>query len=196
MDMTVFTQFINHPLLLPVVLFFGTFILEDAAIVAGAVLVADGLISPVVAFAALLSGIVAGDLLLYAVAYLAGNRSFLMRWKQKPLAASMAAWLSEHLFITIFLVRFAPGLRLPCYLACGWLSVPVGLFTLATGVAGLLWVTAVFGGLVWLGSSVWQEHSGIWLLAIPVLGLLYLVQNGLKTRIVRYLERFNDNKQG
>ena len=178
--------FIQHSWLIPVILFLGTFVLEDAAIVSGVMLVSDGLVHPEIAFIALLTGITAGDALLYAAGHYSGKFRFIRSWLKSDLLIPADRWLRSNLFFTIFLVRFAPGLRLPCYLACGWFSVSLKAFILSVTFAGFLWVSFVFGSLYWLGEPVWNspvvssllERFGVgrWVLIPLVVAVLYGVQ--------------------
>nr|WP_283777720.1 VTT domain-containing protein [Sansalvadorimonas sp. 2012CJ34-2] len=156
-------------------------------------LAADKIIPPELAFVALLAGITSGDFLLYLFGHYAGSRPFMRKWRESKRASSIEHWLSSNLFITIFFVRFAPGLRLPCYLASGWLGVSVKSFLWAVFVAGVLWTGMVFGGLLWFGAPLW-ELSGMGNLFLLPLALLflYLLQQVLRKYVNACLESNND----
>ena len=177
-------------------LFLGTYILEDAAIISGALLAADNVIPSGIAFVVLLAGITTGDFLLYLFGYFAGSRPFMKKWRESKKAIAVERWLSSHLFMTIFMVRFAPGLRLPCYLASGWLGVSIKQFLWAVLVAGVLWTGAVFGSLVWLGVPLWEQAGFAKLAIVPVaLVLLYLFQQLFRKRINARLEGQDDQSK-
>lgn len=189
---------LSRPWLIPVVLFFGTFVLEDAAIVTGAMFATAGRVEPVLAFVALLLGIVVGDLGLYFLGKLVNRFSLIQRWMERERIQTVRHWVSGNLFQVIFLVRFAPGLRLPCYVSCGMFVVSLSRFVLAVGVAGCCWVALTFGGFHWFGrqlsvASFWQD-AGVWKWGlVPALAIvLFYGQRLLNGRIRSYLENRDD----
>ena len=178
------------PWFLGVLLFLGAFILEDAAIVSGAMVAADNMIHPGVAFTVLLAGIVCGDFILYWVGLLIGQRRSMKRWRELKTVLSVEKWLTANLFMTVFLVRFLPGLRLPCYLASGWLGLPPGKFVAAVLIAGMIWTSLVFSSLLWMGAPIWQKSGlQLWMLLPVFLSLVYLVQRLFRGKVQRYLEK-------
>ncbi len=189
----------NSPVVILILLFLGTFVLEDAAIIAGVMLVHRGAVSADTTFLALLLGIVVGDLLLYGCGFLSGKIKRLQKWRTADIAKRTNLWFHRNALLTIFLVRFAPGLRLPCYLSCGWFFIPLKTFILGVSAAGCLWMTLVFGGLLWGGEplwnhpvlTVWIDKTGFgqWFLLSLLVGILYVVQWCLKGIIRAYLER-------
>lgn len=195
---TAFVDALSRPWLIPVVLFFGTFVLEDAAIVTGAMFATAGRVEPELAFVALLLGIVVGDLGLYFLGKLVNRFAFIQRWMERERIQIVRHWVSGNLFQVIFLVRFAPGLRLPCYVSCGMFTVSLSRFVLAVGVAGGCWVALTFGGLHWFGrllsvASFWQD-AGVWKWGlVPALAIvLFYGQRLLNGRIRSYLENRDD----
>ncbi|WP_281645762.1 VTT domain-containing protein [Parendozoicomonas sp. Alg238-R29] len=191
----------SHSWLILLILFFGTFVLEDVAIVSGALLASSDKVLPELAFIALLLGIVSGDVGLYLLGKLSARFSFIKKRINLKHVQAIRHWISRHLFLTIFLVRFAPGLRLPCYLACGLFSVSLKMFIVAVSVAGFVWVALAFSGFHWFGlqlsnSSFWGV-LGAWKWAlVPLLAvLLYVCQRFLNGRIGNYLEIRDDWKQ-
>ncbi|CAM3773059.1 DedA family protein [Parendozoicomonas haliclonae] len=200
----------SSPVLLWMALFLGTFVLEDAAIVAGVMLVLQEGISEFGGFSALLLGIVVGDILLYTLGAWSSSLKLLQHWKQKHASQKIGGWLKENALLTILLVRFAPGLRLPCYLSCGWFSIPLKVFILGVSVAGCLWMLLVYGGLLYGGKNLWNSSQaalwlnkfgidpdiGKWVLLPLVAAVLYMMQWCMKFAIRAYLERRNAGKQG
>ncbi len=96
----------------------ATFILEDAAIVAAAMQVEDGVLPVWLALVSLYSGILLGDLGLYGL----GRLSAYVPWvaRQLPLHRQEAirAWISGRIFKVVLVSRFLAGLRLPTYTTC------------------------------------------------------------------------------
>ncbi|MTI13724.1 DedA family protein [Sansalvadorimonas verongulae] len=192
------SDILSHPWVIPIALFFATFVLEDAAIVSGAMLATAGTIQPEMAFVALLLGIVVGDVGLYFLGKQARRFSFIQKHTEQKRVKDFRHWVSSYLFLVIFIVRFAPGLRLPCYLSCGVFTVSIKRFIWAVGVAGFFWVALAFGGVHWFGlqlsnSSFWQD-AGIWKwVLVPVFGvIIYFCQRLLNGYIGRYLEIKDD----
>ena len=182
-NLAVFTAM---PELLPLALAAATFLLEDAATVAGALLAAQKVVSVEVAFASLLFGIVLGDAGLYWIGRLAATWPFARRVARRlglneRRETAARGLLSGALIRTVFASRFVPGLRLPTYLACGYLKVSFARFMLAVVLASAAWTTALFYAVFQLGVNL-LETLGPWkipaaiALAVAVLLLPHLLQ--------------------
>ena len=142
--------------------FFATFVLEDAAAVGAGLLLAAGSLSWPAAFTACFLGIWLGDAGLYALARFAGRgwfeRSAWRRFSRK--VARSEQWFAARGTPILIFSRLVPGMRLPTYLAAGFLRVPAPRFVLITGLAALVWTFAIlllaqtFGVqlLKWLGA--------------------------------------------
>src|SRR6266853_431016 len=155
--------------------FLGTFILEDVAAVGAGLLLATGDISWPAAFIACFLGIWMGDAGLYALARYAGRgwfeRSSLRRFASK--VSNSERWFAKRGTPILIFSRVLPGVRLPTYLAAGFLRVPLPRFLLITGVASCVWTVAVlllaetFGERLanWLGT---YKHAGLLLPGVGV----------------------------
>jgi len=142
--------------------FFATFVLEDVAAVGAGLLLATGEMSWSAAFTACFLGIWLGDAGLYALARFAGRgwfeRSSLQKFSAK--VARSEKWFAARGTPILIFSRLVPGMRLPTYLAAGFLRVPVTRFLLITGMAAFLWTFVIlllaqtFGVqlLKWLGA--------------------------------------------
>lgn len=78
------------------------------------------------------------------------------RWPHKHrLLDSALAIVIRHPWRASLAVRFAWGLRLPLPIACGAARVPIGLYTIASGISSLVW-TLVFAylGLAFGGAAI------------------------------------------
>ncbi len=142
--------------------FFATFVLEDVAAVGAGLLLAAGSISWPAAFTACFLGIWFGDAGLYALARFAG-RGWFERSSLRKFSARVARseqWFAARGTPILIFSRLVPGLRLPTYLAAGFLRIPAPRFLLITGLAALVWTFVIlllaqtFGGQVlkWLGA--------------------------------------------
>ena len=149
----------GNSLLISGAIIVGTFVLEDPTTVMVGVLVADGGLSMTLALVSLYTGIVLGDIFLYTLGRLASSHPRLERFVDHSSVAPFKLWLEERFVLTIFSVRFIPGLRLPTYTASGFFRTPltkfIGIAIGATSVwtTGLFFASYLFGNFTseWLG---------------------------------------------
>lgn len=124
-------------------LFFATFVSEDLACVAAGALAASGEISLGVAIASCFLGILAGDLLLYWVGRVFGRglmrTRIASRFVSRTSLNRASAWLDERGASAVFISRFVTGLRLPTYLAAGFLRTDFRKFALYFILAAAIW---------------------------------------------------------
>jgi membrane protein DedA with SNARE-associated domain len=123
--------------------FFATFISEDAACLAAGALVGRGEIAFLLAVGACFTGIFTGDVLLYWAGRFAGtkilNTKIASRFVSANALATASAWLEKRGAAAIFISRFITGLRLPTYLAAGFLRTPFWKFALYFLLASAIW---------------------------------------------------------
>jgi membrane protein DedA with SNARE-associated domain len=148
-------------MLQPLAIILATFVLEDAATVGTAMAVQDGHVMLLTGLLALYAGIVLGDLGLYGLGRLASQVAWVRRWIPPQPAAQGHAWLERHVFKTVFVARFLPGVRLPTYTACGYLGASLSRFAAAAVGATLIWTTLLFGVSLRVG-QVLMNHLGVW----------------------------------
>lgn len=147
--------------LMPVAIVAGTFILEDAATVAVGVLAAEGDVSVATAALSLYAGIILGDFGLYAMGRLAGTQRWARRLADAEALKPFREWLDARLILTIFAVRFMPGMRLPTYTASGLFRVPFNRFGLSVVLATLVWTSLLFG-VSYIFGVLTAETLGRW----------------------------------
>jgi membrane protein DedA with SNARE-associated domain len=132
--------------MLALALALGTFVSEDLACVAAAVLIQRGDLSAVTAVAACTTGIVLGDCGLWLLGRLAHRTARAWPWLAARLSAHRAdgvrVALERHAGAAIVASRFVPGTRLPLYLTAGWIRLSPLVFAGWTLVAALLWTPA------------------------------------------------------
>ena len=133
------------------VLFFGTFVSEDAACIAAGALAASGEISLAFAVGSCFLGIVAGDLGLYWAGRIFGKgiarTPVGRRFVTEQSLQRASAWLNERGASAIFLSRFVTGLRLPTYLAAGLLRTSFPKFALYFAIAAAIWTPLIVGSV-------------------------------------------------
>lgn len=133
-------------------IFFGTFLLEDVALVTAFKFVADGKLSLGLAFTACFLGITIGDILLYLVGRFSLKLGLEQRIKSnKKIKMSLYKMNNSNLMnYLIFISRVIPGTRLPTYIGAGLLKYPFWKFTVLTIISVALWV----GGALAAGQSL------------------------------------------
>ena len=184
-------ELIHRPYLLGLIIILSTYLLEDAAIITAALLSADGLISPFLAFYALTIGIFTGDLGLYAMGSFLEKRPSLKSWIGERKINIARDWLHRRKFLTLLAVRPIPGLRLPVYTACGFLKLPFHYFSFIILFASIIWTGLVFSSIFYLGNSFWSALSSWkWLLLVPLIGGLIYGGKTLNHLILRKV--YND----
>jgi membrane protein DedA with SNARE-associated domain len=171
----------QHVLFQAAAIMLGTFVLEDAATVLVAMWAETGGIAISLALVSLYSGIVLGDLGLYGLGRLPARLPALYRAVGELRVRQGQAWLGQRrrrVFTVVFVSRFLPGMRLPTFMACGFLAADFRQFAMAAIVATLIWTSLLFGISLRIGKLL-IEHFGAWrwagavgfAVAVVVLGL-------------------------
>lgn len=160
-------------------IFFLTFLSEDSAALAAALLASIGKLPWLSAFAACFGGIWIGDLGLYALARHFG-RPVLQRWRRVSGKLDQSeAWFSRKGWLALVMCRFIPGTRLPTFLAAGLLRMPMGRFALVTGFLALIWAGSIFLIVHQFGGAAKDilerpEAIGVGVLATFALALIFM----------------------
>lgn len=160
-DLTLFVEGTSNPLLVFFGIVLSSFILEDAAAVLSALVVADGHVSMPLALGSLFVGIALGDLGLFWAGRFAARHPWAQRFVKTDRAKGMQDWLNTRLIAAVISVRFLPGARLPTYTACGFLGMPFLRFALAVIVATLIWTSLLFTLALGAGNVI-MTHFGAW----------------------------------
>ena len=149
----------GQPLLFAGLIILTTFVLEDLAITAAALITAQTDISFIVPLSALFIGIILGDIGLYALGKYTGHFPILQRFKDKEKIKKAGVLLDKNLTLSIFTSRFIPGMRLPTYLAVGIYDIPFKRFLRAVIVAVFIWSSIVFYLFYTIGEAA-QDMMG------------------------------------
>jgi membrane protein DedA with SNARE-associated domain len=163
----------SNPWAIVVAIIIATFVLEDAATIAGALLAASGVIAPLAVLAALFAGIFVGDLGLYGLGAAARTRAWARRLIGERRMVKGRAWLQRRYLTALLGARFMPGFRLPTYSASGFLGLPFWPFAGVAAGAGLVWTSIIFSLVYFFGLMI-VENLGVWrwLLAALLLALI------------------------
>jgi membrane protein DedA with SNARE-associated domain len=157
-----------------------SYLLEDLAIVTAATLAVEQVMPTPLALLAIFTGIATGDIGLYWLGKLAQKvRFFRYRLLRYQRARRVRRTLHQKAFITLFIVRFIPGLRTVGFTLSGFLDVPKMKFLIAVLSATSLWTALIFGSFFQLGSMQWLQQHQINTLLIPIGLVVMLLLNKL-----------------
>ncbi len=172
----IFLHFISSAagssILTGVAIVIATFILEDPTTILVGILASEGVISILTALVALYVGIVLGDLGLYGLGSLARTHPTLGKYVEHERVTPIKSWFEKRYALTIFTVRFVPGLRLPTYTASGFFRMPILPFLVTAIGATLVWTTVLFSAAYWFGNLT-NEWVG-WV-RWPIAGIFLLI---------------------
>lgn len=176
---------IGNPLVLVVLLFLGTFVLEEAAILIAAGLAASGELPASLALAAIASGIIVSDWCLYGLGALAVRSARIARWVSPARIDLGRSLLQRNTFVAGLIARIIPWLLFPIFVASGFLNVGFIRFALVNAAIALIYVLALFYGAFSL-SSVLIDWLGGWAWLLGAV-LLFAMLWGGRTFAKRYL---------
>jgi membrane protein DedA with SNARE-associated domain len=160
---------------------FATLLSEDLACIAAGALVASGDVRTLDAIAACAVGIYAGDLGLWLAGRVLGAR--VLAWPRVSTRlpaggpARFEAWFDQHARVAILGSRFAPGTRLPLYLAAGACRTSFFRFAIWSAVAAAAWTPVLVGVTAIAGEHVSERIAAT--LAVGRWGSLIAVLFGL-----------------
>jgi len=165
-----------------VVIFFMTFLHEDAAILAAAFSRVEHGMPLVYGYVSIFLGIIAGDLIIYGLGHFAQKNAWLRSKVIGPKVERIKLWLETHLVRVLLLCRITPGLLFPTFVACGWFKIPFSRFALITIISGIVYssivltVIILFGDLVLIHLDYWA-----WILLFAVI-IGFGIRNAFKPR--------------
>lgn len=183
------------PSTLFVLIFLATFVTEDATCIVAGTLAASGAIGLDLAILACFSGIFVSDVGLYLVGRGFGGavmRSASVRRFVSPESLRRGTdWLERRGASAIFLSRIVSGLRLPTYLAAGFLRVSFPKFALYFFVAAAAWTPLLVGGAYYAQSAVFGARAilGALVLYAAIRLAISLASRKKRRRVVGLLKR-------
>ncbi|MBI4275868.1 MAG: hypothetical protein HY659_14325 [Rhizobiales bacterium] len=135
---------------------------EDLAIVTGAYIIVHHMMPTSLVVLSIYGGIVASDFALYGLGAGARRLPWLSRFADARVRR-FGATLKRNIFGLVALCRFIPGVVFVAFIACGWMRVPFGRFTIASLVVSaaylplMLYLATAFGGAAddYLGFLAW-----------------------------------------
>ncbi len=167
---------LGDPVLVSLAITTAIVLLEDPTTVIVGMMTADNLLPIVGALAPIWVGVVIGDSFLYGVGYFARTHSRLSRFIDHKNVVPFRAWLESRYMLTVFLVRFIPGLRIPVFMASGFFQNSFPRFAIAAIGATLAWSTLLFFAAYWFGN--FTSHWFLWVrygIALAFVAVLFFI---------------------
>lgn len=164
------------PLAIFFIILFATFITEDGACFAAGALIAENIIGFPLGLAACFAGIFIGDIGLYWIGRVFG-KSFVetkvfKRFVSERSLERASNWLNKRGAMAIVISRFVSGLRLPTYLAAGFLKTSFPKFAFYFFVATVLWTPILVGSSAFAFQLIPAQYI---LLGILVLFIVFRI---------------------
>jgi membrane protein DedA with SNARE-associated domain len=149
---------------------------EDFAIILGGYIVVNRLMPVGLVALCIYVGMVASDFALYGVGMVARRAPWLKRLAVNDRVRSFADTLKRNVFEVVALCRVVPGLEFVAIVACGWVRVPLGRFTLASLTLSALYLPLMLYLVVVFGDAM-DDHIGLWtwpfmLVAVAIIGFM------------------------
>lgn len=154
-----------------IVLFFLTFIQEDAAIVAASFSNVEYGLPFGLAFFSIYSGIITGDLFIYGLGRVAQQNDWLRSKVIGPKVDQVKSWLEDNFVWAVAVCRVTPTLLFPTFVAIGWFRMPVKRFILITVISSAIYTPIVFLLVTLLGDLVLYK-LGYWAWGIVLLAVI------------------------
>lgn len=122
----------------------GPFVQEDIAVIGAASLsLSNPAYTPAI-FAIILVGLFLSDIWKYWPGHFARTSRRANRYAQKPKVAELARRMKNHVGKTLFTVRFLPLIRIPAYVAAGFIKVPYWAFCAWIFSSALVYISVMF----------------------------------------------------
>ncbi|MDA9557349.1 DedA family protein [Vibrio sp.] len=161
-----------------------SYLLEDLAIVTAAGLAVQDSMPLSMALLAIFIGISTGDLGLY---YMGKSGRRFNRLREKALSNKyvdkISHQLHHHAFMSLFIMRFIPGMRTVGFTLSGFFNISVWVFLSAVLIATTLWTAFVFWGIYAVGNSEWLDSpTQKWMVIGSIFVVLLLLNKAISKR--------------
>jgi membrane protein DedA with SNARE-associated domain len=150
-------------MLAPALAVFATALLhEDVALLAAAFVMHEHGMSPALAFALIVGGIIGNSLVLYALGAATRHHAWVRRWLRSSRVRVIGQHVERRLIATVLLARIGQGLAMPTMVGCGWLGVSLARVACAVVLAAVVYVTPMLTLAYLFGERVieWVAHAG------------------------------------
>lgn len=162
-------QSLGNPLLLAMLLFLATFVVEEVAIFVAAGLAAAGEMTTGLALASLIAGMIASDWCLYGMGAMARRSERIAQWVSPQKLEQGRVLLRRSTLVAGLLARIVPWLLAPVFMASGFLQVGFRRFALVNATIAFVYIPFLFFGafsfygvlLEWLGPWAWATGGAV-----------------------------------
>lgn len=161
-------------------LFLGSFVQEDTAVIAAASLSLSDSNPWYLIFAAVLAGLITSDSWKYWLGWAAKHHKWAKKYGERERVTKMKRAVLDNAAKTLITVRFLPMARIPTYLATGFFGVPYFKYWLSIAFSGLIYVSMFFLAFHLLGELVGEQIKVY--LPIIAIGLVVTLLGGLFLR--------------
>ncbi len=134
---------------------------EDVAIVLGAYVIANHLMTSGLVMAVIAGGILVSDFALYGIGAGARRSAWLQRHTVDERVRGLSEAFRRDLFSLVALCRFVPNLVFVAGIACGWARVSLARFTAATICVSTSYIVMMLYLVTVLGDAL-DDHIGLW----------------------------------
>lgn len=134
---------------------------EDVAIVFGAYCIIHKLMPVGLVVAGIYGGMVASDFALYGIGAAARRLPWLGRYAVDERVHRFGDTIKRNVFGLVALCRVVPGVVFVAFIACGWMRVPLGRFTVASLVVSALYLPLMLYLAIEFGDAL-QDRLGTW----------------------------------
>jgi membrane protein DedA with SNARE-associated domain len=146
---------------------------EDAAILWGGYLVAQGLASLSFVAGTLYAGMLASDIAIFGIGVGARRVPWLQRFTRDPRLGPLGTKLQDNFLGLMILSRFVPGLLFPTLVACGWTGVSFRRFVGTAALISAVYLPLLLALAVAYGQTAWQLFGWwSWIGVVALFGLL------------------------
>jgi|GEM_PF-37825 len=161
----------------------ATFVSEDYTCISVGLLINHGHTDLFLGVLACFLGIFIGDIILFAIGRIAGQRVLgwgpIKKWAPTETVDEIAQWYDRHGFIAVFASRFMPGTRFPLYVTAGVVGSKAHKFIIWAAISDIIYtpivviLVAVFGDQ--LAEPLTAFFGQGWIALLVAAALLFLV---------------------
>jgi membrane protein DedA with SNARE-associated domain len=161
---------------------------EELVLLAGGVLVASGVLHPVLMLFSTFLGVITGDVLLFwlgrGLATRLTTSIYFTRWLSPRKLLKGRTFFAQHGNTTVFLARFIPGLRAPTFLLAGTMQMGLWRFVAMDILAAFIFVPIICGGGYLFADHI--DAVAAWFRSFERVCLTLLAITGLTWLLRRY----------
>jgi membrane protein DedA with SNARE-associated domain len=137
---------------------------EDLAIILGGYIVVNKIMPVGLVALCIYGGMVASDFALYGIGRGARRLPWLTRLAVDDRVRGFGDMIKRNLFGLVALCRVVPGIVFIAFVACGWMRVPLGRFTVASLLVSALYLPTIvpgYGPGHFCCASWWRSDSSV-----------------------------------